>query len=65
MPCARCGGLMVAEHFSGGDTMIEFWAYQGLRCVNCGAIVETSDLSLLMEVGRPISGLSPGAEGAS
>lgn len=38
MDCDRCGGLLVAEHFAGGDSMVGAWQYDGLRCVNCGAI---------------------------
>lgn len=38
MRCARCGGLAVTECFYGGETMFEGWSYDGIRCVNCGAI---------------------------
>ena len=39
MDCDRCGGLWVAEHFVGGDSdSVGAWQYDGLRCVNCGAI---------------------------
>ena len=36
--CTRCGGLAVAEYFCGGETMFEGWSYDGIRCVNCGAV---------------------------
>lgn len=65
MPCARCGGFMVAQHFNGGETMMEGWTYQGLRCVNCGAIVGDRDLSLKVETGHLMPALRRGAEGAS
>ena len=38
MRCERCTGLVVLDHFIGGATSIEGWAYGGWRCVNCGAI---------------------------
>ena len=38
MSCERCGGFKIAEYFYGADSSCGFWSYQGLRCVNCGAI---------------------------
>jgi hypothetical protein len=38
MRCGRCGGLAVADYFSGGETIFEGWSYAGFRCVNCGAV---------------------------
>jgi hypothetical protein len=38
MRCERCTGLVVADHFIGGASSIEGWAFGGWRCVNCGAI---------------------------
>ena len=64
MRCTRCGGLVVAEHFNGGETMIDGWAYQGLRCVNCGAIMADPGFPLMNAVG-PLPVLRRGAEGAS
>jgi len=32
--------------------MIEGWAYQGLRCVNCGAIVADPGFPLMAAVDR-------------
>jgi hypothetical protein len=44
--------------------MIEGWAYQGLRCVNCGAIVADTGFPLMNTIGYlPV--LRQGAEGAS
>ena len=36
--CNRCGGLKVAERFYGTDSTIAAWAFDGFRCLNCGAI---------------------------
>jgi hypothetical protein len=38
MRCERCTGLVVADHFIGGASSTEGWAFGGWRCVNCGAI---------------------------
>ena len=38
MDCARCGGLTLAERFFGASRTAGAWSYDGLRCVNCGAI---------------------------
>lgn len=38
MKCARCNGFMVPDYFCGGETIFNAWAYEGGRCVNCGAI---------------------------
>jgi len=36
--CKRCGGLLVAERFFGETSPLGGWAYEGVRCLNCGAI---------------------------
>lgn len=38
MKCTRCSGFMVPDYFCGGETIFNAWAYEGGRCVNCGAI---------------------------
>jgi len=38
MRCERCAGLVVPEHFCGDAGFAGGWAYDGWRCVNCGAI---------------------------
>lgn len=38
MKCTRCSGLVVSDYFCGGETVFNAWAYEGGRCVNCGAI---------------------------
>lgn len=38
MRCERCAGLVVPDHFCGDATFVGGWAYDGWRCVNCGAI---------------------------
>jgi DNA-directed RNA polymerase subunit RPC12/RpoP len=41
MKCTRCGGLMVREQFQDhGGLGSSDHEYAGLRCINCGAIVD-------------------------
>jgi hypothetical protein len=38
MPCARCGGLTVPEHFENLATDGAWLTFMGTRCLNCGHI---------------------------
>jgi hypothetical protein len=36
--CKRCNGLLVAERFFGETSPLGGWTYEGVRCLNCGAV---------------------------
>jgi hypothetical protein len=51
MRCPRCSGLIVKEYFCGGETVFGAWSYEGVRCVNCGAIVDREPPSPVIQPG--------------
>jgi len=55
MRCERCAGLVVADHFIGGASSIEGWAFGGWRCINCGAIGLSGETGVLSSI-RPVAG---------
>lgn len=40
MKCERCNGLVIPVSFLGGDDIVGAWAYDGLKCLNCGHITD-------------------------
>lgn len=40
MPCQRCNGLMIRDMFCDLRDDTGTVAFQGLRCVNCGEVVD-------------------------
>jgi hypothetical protein len=40
MKCERCNGLFISVSFVGGDDVVGAWAYDGLKCLNCGHITD-------------------------
>ena len=51
MKCPKCEGFMCLERF--GDHFLTFYAG---RCINCGAIVEQTNLSNIDRVGHRDTG---------
>lgn len=41
MKCERCNGLFLSVSFVGGDDVGGAWAYDGLKCLNCGHITDS------------------------
>lgn len=40
MTCERCGGLVIAASFTGGDDALTAWEYHGWKCMNCGHVTD-------------------------
>ena len=40
MACSRCGGFLVVDEFMDAKEEYSRMWFQGLRCINCGAIDE-------------------------
>ncbi|MEO8327017.1 MAG: hypothetical protein ABI618_14270 [Nitrospirota bacterium] len=40
MNCIRCGGLQMVDQFYGMEGDGSVWMYDGVRCLNCGAVHE-------------------------
>lgn len=52
MNCPRCGGFQMPDQFYGLEGDGTVWMYEGVRCLNCGAVHQP-----LRETGEPIPSL--------